>query len=128
MATKEKITGEQIESVLDITNKHGLFDYFFAPKESGLTEKDTKILQQIYSKRESLKQDFIPTEEEANVWAKIIQQSRKEEFEFKKTLLLNKELCKELFAVLEPETEYSIKKAPELIARGLAFLKTEMGF
>ena len=128
MAIKEKITGEQIESVLDITNKHGLFDYFFAPKESGLTEKDTKILQQIYSKRESLKQDFVPTEEEANVWAKIIQQSRKEEFEFKKTLLLNKELCKELFAVLEPETEYSIKKAPESIARGLAFLKTEMGF
>lgn len=124
---KEKFTGEQIEMVLDITNKHGVFDFFFAPKATGLTEHDTLILQQISAKRETLKQEYIPSEEESLVWTKIVEHSRKEEYEFKKTLLLNKELCRELFVILEPETEYSIKKAPELIARGLAFLKTEIG-
>jgi hypothetical protein len=124
---KEKITGEQIERILDVCNQHDKFDYFFAPKKNNLTDQESIVLQEIFAKRESLKNDFKPTEQESNVWKKVIEQSQAEEYEFKKTLLLNKDLSKSLFAILEPELEYDIKKSSEIIARGLVTVKAELG-
>jgi hypothetical protein len=130
MAKKEAeliITGEQIEKVLDLCNQHGVFDLFFAPKESNLSVEDDKYLSQMFMRKEKLKEDYIPDENEIKAWKNYLKAEQSDAYTIKKHLMLHRDFTKALFAEIMPNTEFSIKNCYDVIVRGLERVKAETG-
>jgi uncharacterized membrane protein YvbJ len=130
MAKKEAepiITGEQIEKILDLCNQHNVFDLFFAPKESKLSEEDDRYLSQMFMRREKLKAEYIPDENELKAWKSYLKSEQSDAYTIKKYLMLNRDFTKSLFAEINPNTEFSIKNCYDVIIRGLERVKAETG-
>lgn len=121
------ITGEQIEKILDLCNQYGVFDLFFAPKESKLSEEDDKFLSQMFMRREKLKEAYVPDENEIKAWKNYLKAEQSDAYAIKKHLMLNRDFTKALFAEIMPNTEFSIKNCYDVIIRGLERTKEETG-
>lgn len=129
MAKKDEIiTGEQIEKILDLTQEAGVFDMFFGHIEY-LTDEENKIYVNMFNRREKLGKDFEMDDKELAVHVKLNKEAGKAQRDLSKELVKkeNRQVVKEIYAILMPDTAWDITKAVNEIARRIPQIKSEIG-
>jgi hypothetical protein len=122
------ITGEQIEKILDLTQEAGVFDMFFGHIEY-LTDDEWKTRTNMFNRMEKLGKDFEMDDRELAIHVKLNKEAGIAQRTLSKELIKkeNRQIVKEIYAILSPDTEWDIVKAVNEIARRIPQIKSEIG-
>lgn len=134
MAKTEKLTGLQLEQVIDLANDYNLFDFIFEEEDSLLSVKEwevyseylTRLKQFASQNKDNKKAEFATSGQEDEVIKKLNLAVVKRDYENKKTLLKkeNRPFIKDLAKILNPETNLNdLKEVMQEVTGKLMFLK-----
>ena len=135
MAKNEiKITGEQLESAIDLCNDFDLFDFIFDAEDALLTEKEWDCYKEyadrltvfISQNKGNKNAVFATSGQEDDVVNKLNTGVTKRSYEFKKVLTKkeNRQFIKELAKILNPETNLNdLKDVMREVSGKIIFLK-----
>jgi len=118
MAAKTgKITGEQLELLIDLCHEFGLFDFIFEKEDAILSGKEWEVYREYVKRYKQFADEnkdnkdavFATSGQEDQIIKKLESEIEKRSYETKKTLLLpeNKAFIKKFAMITNPEIDLS---------------------
>lgn len=130
-----KITGVQLEKIIDLCNEFDLFDLIFEPEEAALTDKEQETYSEYVSRKtmfEKTNKDktavFATSGEEDRVIEKVYKVFAERNYNYKKSLLKkeNREFVKQVAKIFNENVDLNdIKELMNEVSGKIPFLKAE---